>query len=226
MYIRDDDIRIQRLEQKAGSLIIFVVHASGSMALNRMGAAITLLEQAYKSRDKIFLITFHGDQADVIVPPTKSIALTRARLEQSACGGRSPLAHGLVTALRTGLNAIKVKQDVGKVVMAVITDGRPTVPLCISEGEGFDADLLDPDSKDGTPSRAYCRAEVFAIARQLGAQQDLNVLVIDTEDKFVATGVVSEIARLALSNHYALGINNVADLAAITQKHVEQTRSL
>lgn len=39
------------------------------MALNRMnaakGAALSLLNEAYKSRDKICLITFQGDRAQV-----------------------------------------------------------------------------------------------------------------------------------------------------------------
>ena len=100
---------------------------------------MTLLQEAYKSRDKIGLIAFHDAEAEILVPPTKSMALASTRLEQMPCGGRSPLAHALTTALKTGLNAMKVKQDVGKVVIVLITDGRPTVPLCVSEGGTFDA---------------------------------------------------------------------------------------
>jgi magnesium chelatase subunit D len=42
---------------------------AGSMALNRMnaakGAALSLLQEAYKSRDKICLVSFQGDRAQV-----------------------------------------------------------------------------------------------------------------------------------------------------------------
>ncbi|KAL7558034.1 hypothetical protein ACA910_016484 [Epithemia clementina (nom. ined.)] len=235
IYIRDDDIRLQRMKRKAGSLILFVVDASGSMALNRMsvakGAALTLLQEAYKSRDQISLIAFHDEQAEILVPPTKSMALASTRLEQMPCGGRSPLAHAMVTALRTSLNAVKVKHDVGRVVIVLITDGRPTIPLCVSEGGVFDSTTIrskDPlDVKpDGQASRKFCEKEVYAIARQMGtASKDLDVLVIDTEDKFVATGVAQEIARLCQGSYYAIDTTgNAAEIVATTRKHVEEFR--
>ena len=39
VFVTKDDFRIQQLQKKTGSLIIFVVDASGSMAINRMAAA-------------------------------------------------------------------------------------------------------------------------------------------------------------------------------------------
>lgn len=77
VYIEGSDVRAKKMARKAGSLIIFVVDASGSMALNRMnaakGAAVNLLGEAYQSRDKICLISFQGDFAQVRTPPVRRV---------------------------------------------------------------------------------------------------------------------------------------------------------
>jgi magnesium chelatase subunit D len=190
VHIDKSDFRIKRMTRKSGALVIFVVDASGSMALNRMdaakGAAISLLSEAYKARDKISLISFHQERADVVVPPTKSTALTKSRLESMPCGGGSPLAHALLIASKVAINEKKVKKDVGKVVIVLLTDGRCNVPLCISNGEGFDPKLFP--SLDGKPTKEFLEDEAISCARSY-RKLGLDLLVIDTEDKFVATGI-------------------------------------
>mmetsp|Transcript_31239 Transcript_31239/g.47671 ORF Transcript_31239/g.47671 Transcript_31239/m.47671 type:complete len:797 (-) Transcript_31239:1366-3756(-) len=221
VHIEQSDVRIKKMARKAGSLIIFVVDASGSMALNRMnaakGAALSLLSEAYQSRDQICLIPFQGEAADVLLPPTKSIAMASKRLEQMPCGGGSPLAHALQTASLTGLNAQK-SGDVGKVVVVLISDGRANVPLCVSCGEEFDPEA-DEESKDGKPSRSYLKEEVIVCAKQLGALQGFNLLCIDTENKFISTGLAKDIADAAMGKYHQLSkadgkaIANVASSA-------------
>jgi magnesium chelatase subunit D len=221
VYIRKDDFRIKRMSRKAGCLVVFVVDSSGSMALNRMGAAkgaaMSLLQEAYKSRDKICLVTFHGDRAEVLVPPTKSVALTKRRLEEMPCGGGSPLAHALETAVRTGLNELKVKKDIGRVVIVLLTDGRANVSLAVSAGEH----ILDEDT---AKSRTFMKEEVIAIAKKLGGLADFNVVVIDTEDRFVGTGIARDIARASLGTYHALVHSDIASVSSIAMDAVEASR--
>lgn len=217
VHIEQGDVRIKKMARKAGSLIIFVVDASGSMALNRMnaakGAAMSLLTEAYQSRDKICLIPFQGDEAEVLLPPTRSIAMAKRRLEQMPCGGGSPLAHAIQKACLTGLNAQKTG-DVGKVVVVLISDGRANVPLCQSMGEECDFSE-DPDSKDGKPSRNFLKDEVIAVSKQLGALGGFNLLVVDTENKFVSTGMAKEISNAGGGKYHQITKADGAAIASV-----------
>jgi len=227
VFIEQSDVRTKKMARKAGSLIIFVVDASGSMALNRMnaakGAAMSLLTEAYQSRDQICLIPFQGDRADVLLPPTRSIAQAKKRLEIMPCGGGSPLADALQAASLTGLNAQKTG-DVGKVVVVLISDGRANVPLCISKGEEFDPDA-DEDSKDGKPSRQYLKDEVLACAKQLGVLPGFNLLAIDTENKFISTGVAKDIADAAQGKYHQISKADGSAIASVTNNALNEIKN-
>jgi len=227
VHIESGDVRIKKMARKAGSLIIFICDASGSMALNRMnaakGAAISLLMEAYQSRDQICLIPFQGEAADVLLPPTKSISMARNRLEQMPCGGGSPLAHALQTALLTGLNAQKTG-DVGKVVCVLLSDGRANVPLCVSNGEEFDPDA-DEDSKDGKPSRKYLKDEVEACAKQIGVTPGFNLLCIDTENKFISTGLAKEIANASGGKYHQIAKADGSAIASVTNAALNELKA-
>lgn len=227
VHIENSDVRVKKMARKAGSLIIFIVDASGSMALNRMnaakGAAMSLLTEAYQSRDKICLIPFQGTAADVLLPPTKSIAMAKRRLEQMPCGGGSPLAHALQTASLTGLAAQK-SGDVGKIVVVLISDGRANVPLCVSYGEEFDPSS-DDESKDGKPSRKYLKEEVIASAKKLASLPGFNLLCIDTENKFVSTGVAKEIAQAAGGKYHQIVKADGKAIASVTNQALKAIKS-
>ena len=213
VYVEKGDMRAKKLARKSGALIIFLVDASGSMALNRMnaakGAALSLLNDAYKLRDMVLIIPFRGDEAEVLLPPSRSIAMARNRLDTMPCGGGSPLAHGLSLAARVGINQMS-SGDVGRVMVVCLTDGRENISLKKSTG---DPEYIGPEAIK--PSNEELEEEVNDMAAKIyGA--GMSLLVIDTENKFVSSGMAEKLAQKACGKYYYLPNGTDQEIAAAT----------
>jgi magnesium chelatase subunit D len=167
-----DDVRRAVREGREGNLVVFVVDASGSMAArDRMaavsGATLSLLRDAYQRRDKVAVITFRGDRAQLLLPPTTSAHIAGRRLTRFDTGGKTPLAEGLLAAHELLLRE-KVRDRARRPLVVVLTDGRAT---------------------GGADPLARSRS-----AAHLLAAEGVAAVVVDCETSFVRLGLAAQLA--------------------------------
>ncbi|MGW5680680.1 VWA domain-containing protein [Nonomuraea sp. NPDC003754] len=130
LLIRAGDLREAVKEGREGNLVLFVVDASGSMAARKRMTAVktavlSLLLDAYQRRDKVGMVTFRGNAAEVALPPTSSVEAGAARLRALPTGGRTPLAAGLARAADV-LRVERMRDPDRRPLLVVVTDGRAT----------------------------------------------------------------------------------------------------
>jgi magnesium chelatase subunit D len=180
--IQADDLRIKQFRSKAGALFIFAVDASGSMALNRMrqakGAVHAMLEQAYVNRDRVALLAFRQQAAEILLPPTNSVELLRRAVDQLPTGGGTPIAAALLSALDLASQARR--RGCHQVVLVLLTDGRANIGLRVE--------------------RAQVDEELQRVARQV-ALEGIKSLIIDTQRNFLSQGAAQKLAS-ALGGQY------------------------
>ena len=185
-----EDLRSAVHEQRTGTLIVIVVDASASMGVeHRMAttkaAVLGLLGDAYRRRGRVALITFGGDQAELVLRPTASVEIARARLRDLRSGGATPLAAGLdqATCVVTGATGDQALDC----TVIVVTDGRAT-----SGG-------TDPMS------------EAYAAMQRL-ARTGARIVVLDTETGPVRLGLASKLSDSIGATYLPLDASNGAEL--------------
>lgn len=130
LVLRSDDLRGAVREGRESNLVLFCVDASGSMAARKRmqqvkTAILSLLLDAYQRRDKVGLVTFRGNDAEIALPPTGSIDVAARRLDEVPAGGRTPLAEGLLAAAEV-LRREQVRDPRRRPLLVLVTDGRAT----------------------------------------------------------------------------------------------------
>lgn len=187
MRIERDDFRRKVRERRVGTCIVLAVDASGSMGVReRMvaakGAVLSLLMDAYQKRDKVALVAFRGETAEVLLAPTSSVELAYKALEDLPTGGRTPLSHGLETAY--GVLSTQLRRDPGAVpVLVLISDCRANVAR-----------------HGGKPLH-----EARDMAEGIREDERIRTLVIDTEPEGVtAFGLARELAEYMGAGYYRI----------------------
>jgi magnesium chelatase subunit D len=177
-------LRYKLLKHKQGTLFVFAIDASGSMAANRIARAkstiLKLLRKSYLNRDSVAIVSFHGTTANVDLPPSRSILRARRVLDSLRMGGSTPLALGLVTTIEL-LEIVGSK--VGESVVLLFTDGRSNVPL----------------RRGGLNLRAFRHVKIESELRELTVALNrtrARVVVVDTQKEFESSEDTRRLANI------------------------------
>ncbi|MGC9400017.1 MAG: vWA domain-containing protein [Anaerolineae bacterium] len=175
LRLRAQDYQRKVRVRRAANLVLFVVDASWSMAVEeRMeatkGAILSLLTDAYQRRDRVGLIVFRKDRATLVLPPTNSVELAQKKLVDLPVGGKTPLSAGLWLALET-VRQEKMRHPELTPLVVVLTDGAGNVSM-----------------GDEAPQReAYLVAEAMQTA-------DIHTVVINMETPKFDQGLAQALA--------------------------------
>lgn len=203
LLIRPEDFRYRRLRHAAPSTAIFLVDASGSTALERLGetkgAIEQLLARCYVRRDEVALVAFRGTEASIVLPPTRSLTLAKRTLSGLPGGGPTPLVSGLDTGF--GL-AQSVRRQGSTPILVLLTDGSGNI------------------ARDGTPNRTLAR-EQLGHAAALYRSHRLKTICID-----IARRPREQVAALAAdlgADHHVLRHASAAALSDVVYASMSET---
>ena len=162
IVVRKEDFHVTRFRQSGQTTTVFVVDASGSSALNRLaeakGAVELLLADCYVRRDSVAVLAFRGQTAELILPPTRSLARAKRSLAGLPGGGGTPLAHAIDASM---LLADQLRKKGETPIVVLLTDGKGNI------------------ARDGRPGRAQAAADALAAATEMRLR-GFSTLLVDT----------------------------------------------
>lgn len=162
IQVRADDLHVKCFKQRQGVVTIFLVDASGSSATQRLaeakGAVEQLLADCYIRRDEVAMLSLRGRNAEVVLPPTRSLVRAKRNLAALPGGGGTPLASGLMAVNEM---AISIRRKGMTPIIVIMTDGIANVTL------------------DGMGGRERAHQDALSMAQGLRAAGH-RILFIDT----------------------------------------------
>ncbi len=200
--ILKSDIRCKVRERRIGSEVIFLVDASGSMGARRRmsaakGAVMSLLLDAYRMRDRVALVGFRRQTADLLLPPTNSVAVAARLLKDLPTGGRTPLAAGLACAYDLARRRL-YKNPLLRPIIITLTDGRGNVSL----------------KPNASPVE-----EALSIAARLRADSRMTWVVVDTESNgYMRLGLAGRLARALGARLFSIDSLRADDLIRVVKE--------
>lgn len=203
VVIFDDDLRYKEKERRMSHNVIFVVDGSGSMGVEQRmkatkGAVLSLLMDCYKKRDKVAMIVFRKDKAEILLPLTSSVELALKRLREIPTGGKTPLSAGLMEAYKL-MKITHFKYPENRLLILIITDGKPNVSLS-------DKPVLE---------------ELKSVCFMLKDFPLTDFIVIDTEkkDKFMKMDLAIKIAEWLQATYHSIDSLKSESLLNIVKTH-------
>ena len=186
LVIKEEDLRTKVREKRTGNIFLFAVDASGSMgARERMktvkGVILKILLEAYQKRDRVGMIAFRKNQAEVLLPVTKSVDFAQKKLAAMPTGGKTPLAKGLSKA-EDVLDMLYRQDPLQDPVLILITDGHATLPL-----------------ENGTNAVDDAMMEAERIGKR-----NIPIAVIDTENGFIKLGLAKKLANKMQASYFKI----------------------
>ncbi|MDY6853169.1 MAG: putative cobaltochelatase [Thermodesulfobacteriota bacterium] len=186
--IEEGDIREKIRERRIGNFIVFVVDASGSMGAGKRmvetkGAIMSLLLDAYQKRDKVALVAFKGDRAEVLLPPTSSIDLAYKLLEELPTGGKTPLCHGMTLGYKIIQSYFHKDPNIYPLLI-LISDGKANVSQYGGKPMSEAMEIADMIKDDSRVNKAVIDVEKpgiisFELAHQLSTRMGASYFKIE-----------------------------------------------